>query len=115
VGLDASVYDRGHGPDDDDHDPSDHVAAMARLGNTMMIAHIRERAALLLPPGSITVSKVIYSGSHAGDALDLEHVPTLLDELKVLRADRDPHMKAFVASLAALAEAALREGNPICF
>ena len=113
MGLDATVYLRGHGVDDDDC--SDHEAIHRRLGNIAMAGYLRARASKMLPATSVILEKVLYSDSHVGDELAVEIVPTMKEELAVLAADADPDMRAFVHSMAKLAEAALEQRNSICF
>jgi hypothetical protein len=113
LGLDATVYLRGYGPDDDDC--ADHTAIDRRLGNVGTVAHIRGRVAEALPTKSIICSRVIHTGTHSGDELELALVPRMLSELCLLDGDTDPDMQTFVASMRALGEAALAQANPICF
>jgi hypothetical protein len=113
LGLDATVYLRGHGVDDDDC--ADHQAIHRRLGNASGVGYLRQRASNLLPSNSIILEKVICSGTHAGDEFAVELVASLKEELAVLADDADPHMRAFVRSMSELASAAVEQGNPICF
>ena len=113
MGLDATVYLRGHSVDDDDC--ADHEAIRRRLGNVSGVGYLWERASKLLPANSVIVEKVIYSGSHAGDELPVEFVPSMKEELGVLADDADPDMRDFVRSMSELADAATEQGNPICF
>ena len=113
MGLDARVYLRGHGVDDDDC--FDHTAIQRRLGNIAMAGYLWGRASKLLPANSVILEKVLYSGAHAGDELAVELVASLKEELGVLADDADPDMRDFVRSMSELADAAVEQGNPICF
>ncbi|MBS0409416.1 MAG: hypothetical protein JSR86_05835 [Proteobacteria bacterium] len=70
---------------------------------------------MILPANSVVLERVIYSGSHAGDELELALVPALADELRRLSADCDTELRRFVRSMTDLVEAAFEQDNPICF
>ena len=113
MGLDATVYRRGHGPDDDDC--ADHEAISRRLGNIAEVAFIRDRVSELLPADSVLLRVVLYSGSQAGDEIAAALVPTLMAELQPLLRGSDLAAREFAQIMAEVAEAALRQRNPICF
>lgn len=113
MGLDATVFRRGHSEESDAC--QDHEAIYRRLGNITYIAYIRERASQTLAPGSVLLEKVLYSGSHAGDHLALKLISALKADLASLADDPDPDMRTFVMAMSELADVAVREGNPICF
>jgi len=113
MGLDATVYLRGHGPDDDDC--ADHQAAHRRLANIALAGHLRERVGGRLARNSLLLAEVLYSGAHAGGELPVEFIPAMMEELAALADDDDPQVRAFVQAMADLAEAAVQQSNPICF
>ena len=113
MGLDATVYRRGHAADDDDC--AEYEVIHRRLGNVADVAHLRRQASRRLAASSVVLSKVLYDGSHSGDAVAVELAPAVQAELAALASDDDPGMREFVRSMSELVEAALREANPICF
>ena len=80
---------------------------------------LREQTSQILEEGSIVRSQVLYSGTHCGDAIPVEQMLPLQDELFRLAhyAEQSdfPHLKQFVTDMLELVEAAKREGNPIVF
>ncbi|MFI4935679.1 MAG: hypothetical protein ACHP7N_13735 [Caulobacterales bacterium] len=111
MGLDAVVLR----PVGDDTAVLDDVVVDARLGNISMIGHLRERVARLLPPSSLLVEKVLYSGTHCGDALAADLMPRLKLELDILARDDDPYVRAFRQHMTMLADAATAQGTAITF
>lgn len=92
-----------------------------RLGNIALIGLLRtelERASEQFP---ILVTKVVYSGSHAGDFLPAEDIPALQKELDALSAFRcsnaqaDRFMVEFRNQMSELAMVARLVGKPIAF
>jgi hypothetical protein len=113
LSLDATVYRRGHGVDDDDC--TDHEIISRRLGNIAGVGYLRARATEALPADSVLLQRVLASGSHAGDALGVDLMPAIKAELAILAGDRDPEMRRFAQAMWDLAEAAVDQANPICF
>ncbi|HEY1800307.1 MAG TPA: hypothetical protein VGG46_05165 [Terriglobales bacterium] len=93
-------------------------AISRRLGNIAAIAELREELAGVLDNNSVVMSKVIYSGSHAGDFLPLALLASLESELSAIN-EYQKHgselITEFVANMRELIAAARREGNPIVF
>jgi hypothetical protein len=46
-------------------------AASFRIGNISAVARLRAEAQRLLPPNSLILTKILYSGTHTGDTLSL--------------------------------------------
>jgi hypothetical protein len=92
-----------------------------RLGNISLVGLLRselQREAHRFP---ILVTKVVYSGSHAGDHLRAEQILALQRELELLRGFRctsrkaDGFMAEFREQMSELAAAALAISKPIAF
>lgn len=91
------------------------------IGNIFWVSKLRASLAgssIALP---IILDKVLYSGSHCCDCLDLSDVQDLQQELDELRhihlqqpQDED-QLRTFARQMQELVEAALAVGNPICF
>ena len=92
-------------------------AVAQRLGNVAQISALREEAARLFGPESMLLGKVLYSGTHSGDAIPLESVPLLSTELESITDanEQSPEMRHFIRSLQELIRAANDEKNPIVF
>lgn len=94
-------------------------AVEKRIGNIAAVSELRQEARRVLSEASVVLSKVLYSGSHCGDAIDSQFLPSLERELTLL--DRFAHerrladMKEFVTAMRELVVAAKVEGNPIVF
>lgn len=92
-----------------------------RLGNIATIGRIRH----LLSPNAgrlpVITAKVIYSGFHAGDSLELEDVERLRGEIAVLSEIHHPKrrneqfLRQFERQLRELAECSLLVRKPIVF
>ncbi|HSY90057.1 MAG TPA: hypothetical protein VK812_01730 [Candidatus Binatus sp.] len=99
--------------------PSETRASISkRLGNVSLIAFLREEAKLYLDKNSVVLSKVLYSGTHAGDVIGSESLSRLEAELRqVQRSERhvSKEMVEFITDLQELIIAARLEGNPIVF
>jgi hypothetical protein len=107
--IDGSVNDYAMG---------DIQAVSKYLGNISTVIHLEKVVGEVLDPSSIIRSKILYSGSHAGDILPKEDSPQLLEELNVLMSRfrvQDELVSAFIDSLIELAFASQRENNPIVF
>jgi hypothetical protein len=89
-----------------------------RLGNISLIAFLREEAKLLLDNDSVVLSKVLYSGTHAGDVIGSESLSQLETELRQVQQSERHVSKAmveFITDVQELVIAARQEGNPIVF
>jgi len=92
------------------------VEAVAhRLGNVAEISALREEASGLIDPECFVIRKVLYSGTHSGDAIPLNELGELSAELHHIRQiDRtSPQMHQLVDELEDLIQAAKDEVNPI--
>jgi len=92
-------------------------AVAHRLGNIALISTLREEAACLIGSGSFVVRKILYSGTHSGDAIPLHELDELSAELNSISetGQSSPIMQEFVSALQQLIQAAKDEGNPIAF
>jgi hypothetical protein len=93
------------------------TAAEYRLGNIAAISALREEAIRLIGSDSVIVQKVLYSGTHSGDAIPLESLPALSAELdSIIKAGKhSPEFARLINCLQNLIHAANAEGNPIVF
>ena len=95
------------------------IAAEKRLGNMSLVEALKQEIEQVLNRDSLIVSKVLFSGTHAGDSIPLDLIPALENEL--LRLHRyanekgSVRVKQFVIDMTDLATAAKREANPIVF
>ena len=84
-----------------------------RLGNISLVGLLRAELQREAERFSILVTKVVYSGSHAGDHLPVEQIPALQRELELLREFRctsrksDGFMTEFREQMSELAATAL--------
>jgi hypothetical protein len=89
-----------------------------RLGNISLIAFLRKEAEGFLDNNSVVLSKVLYSGSHAGDVTGPESLSQLENELRQFQRSEkhvSKELTTFITDLHELIIAARREGNPIVF
>lgn len=92
-----------------------------RLGSIDLIGLLRAELQREIARFPILVTKVVYSGSHAGDHLAVETIPALQRELELLREGRCSTREAanvisvFRAQMSELATTALSVGKPIAF
>ena len=97
----------------------DRVAVSKRIGNINLVAALREEAESVLDEDSVVLSKVLYSGTHAGDTLDSRVFAQLERELSSLAQQAEQtgsqRLKQFAADMKELLAAARAENNPIVF
>jgi hypothetical protein len=97
----------------------DRVAVSKRIGNINLVAALREEAQSVLDEDSVVLSKVLYSGTHAGDTLDSRVFAQLERELSSLAQQAEQtgsqRLKQFAADMKELLAAARAENNPIVF
>ncbi len=95
------------------------VAAEVRIGNLAVVSTLREKAARVLTENSVIRSKVLYSGTHTGDAIPVAQLSGLENELTALRhlaQERDlVDLREFVQNMDRLVTVARQENNPIVF
>src|ERR1700733_2671478 len=95
----------------------DRVAVSKRIGNINLVAALREEAESVLDEDSVVLSKVLYSGTHAGDTLDSRVFAQLEGELSSLAQQAEQtgsqRLKQFAADMKELLAAARAENNPI--
>jgi hypothetical protein len=92
-------------------------AAHLRLGNVTEIAFLRNEIVQLGELTGKLYSKILYSGSHAGDIIAINELPVLLQELISLRLTgrHSDEMRDFLIKLEGLVRAAINEPNPLVF
>jgi hypothetical protein len=90
-----------------------------RIGNIALISELRRQAGMVLEENSVVLSKVLYSGTHSGDAIEAKVFPCLEQELSSLLRHAEKvgseYLKQFAADMIELITAAKSEGNPIVF
>jgi len=92
----------------------------ARIGNISFVGHVRtclkateKHSANRFP---LLLSRVVYSGTHAGDYIYAAEAHHLLEEVKKLESFADDGtMKKFMETMHSLCEASVASGNPIVF
>ena len=91
------------------------------FGNLAQIGYLRRTLLENFPQlaSSIIVTKVLYSGSHSGDAIPYAELPLLKKELEFIRRaktqDDRRDLDRLLLELDELIAAAELEGNPIAF
>ncbi len=94
-------------------------AVEKRIGNIAMVSYLRDQAEQVLDKNSVVLSKVLYSGSHSGDSIDVQFLARLEEELLLLRnssmAGSSTELLTFVTDMNELVMAAKSQGNPIVF
>jgi hypothetical protein len=92
-----------------------------RLGNIALIALLEDELARESGRFPILLKQVLYSGTHAGDFLSVEAIPSLQDELRTLAAfkcstpEADVFLAEFRAQMSELADTAMSVDKPIAF
>ena len=83
------------------------------------IEELAEAVRRLIGPKSLIESKVLFSGAHAGDVIELDSIRQLSNELEQVRRTANVRHESvpseFVRSMEDLVNVALAEGNPIVF
>ena len=87
-----------------------------RLGNASLIAAIAAEARSLMPMDSTVLSRILLSGTQAGEAIPPETVESLKQEVTVLRnSSPSPELARFLNDLDELIASAQDNHNPIAF
>ena len=86
-----------------------------RLGNIAAVAEVREELSKYLSANSVMLSRVIYSGSHSGDCLDVGLVQKLHREMEGLPTNLTEATQEFLKGLFNIVKAALDHNLPIDF
>ena len=105
MGLDAAVYA---------DDAQDRQVSSLRIGNSSLVAFLRNEISGLGCDAPVLQEKVLYSGTHAGDELSLTEVESLRRELRAAPPG-SPELEQFRGDLLALCEIAVCHGRPIVF
>jgi hypothetical protein len=81
------------------------------------VSALREEATQLVGSDSTLVQKVLYSGTHSGDAIARKSVSDLAAELDSVKKTKQfsPEFRLFLESFEDLISVAKREENPIVF
>ncbi|TGV08566.1 hypothetical protein EN816_33060 [Mesorhizobium sp. M8A.F.Ca.ET.173.01.1.1] len=93
----------------------DVTACNWRVGNVLHVAALRETIAGYLGDGSALERVVLFSGSHAGDAINEPSFDELERELRLITSSTDVWVREFADGLSELIGTARREKNPIVF
>jgi hypothetical protein len=104
MGLDAAIY----GPDEK-------KLASVRVGNVARVGLLRDLAFRALGSQSVVASKVLYSGTHCGDSINVADLDPLARELQVLADSPDSEMQTFAREMGDLVRAASKDETPIVF
>lgn len=91
------------------------TAADARIGNIDLVGYLRDAVASVLGEKSFIAEYVLYSGSHCGDCILIDRLPSLRDELSRLKNIDDSYVVEFVRAMEMLIDVAGQENNPIVF
>jgi hypothetical protein len=92
-------------------------AVAHRLGDVALISTLNDEVSQLIGPESFLGRKILYLGTHSGDAIPLQEIDELSAEINRISETglSSPMMQEFVSALEELIEAAKEEGNPIVF
>jgi hypothetical protein len=114
MGLDAAVYYQPNSA----QDPNNETAAIQkRLGNASLIGWIAQEVVPLVGKDSVLFSKVLFSGSHSGDSIELRELDALESDISTVRNNSGISTEAdrFLNDLIALISAAREHSMPIVF
>ena len=129
MGLNAIVYKNASAPkgtegasayQEETLENADPLPAIhTRLGNASMIASLAEEVSQLDTSTSILSDKVLYSGSHSGDTVDVADLEKLQSEIeaigKMTGRNRSAALETFLREMSKLIKTAREEQNPIVF
>ena len=92
-------------------------AVTHRLGNIAAIAELNDEVVRLIGSESVTVGRILYSGTHSGDTIALKDLPKLSAELRAISqyGHGSPLLLEFVGAMEELIQAANCEDNPMVF
>src|ERR1043165_8257441 len=115
MGLDAAVYCQPN-----EHDPSQNIEIPVihrRLGNASLIGWISQEVIPLVGTDSILFRKVLFSGSHSGDCIELDELETLESEISCVKSNQGNSLEVdrFLSDLNDLIIAARKHSAPILF
>lgn len=90
------------------------------IGNVLGVAELRQEiSSIIKTRDSILLEKVLYSGTHSGDVIELVLVSTLEREIRGLlqyeRSKLSAYVMKFLRGMLDLIETAKAENNPIVF
>ena len=92
-----------------------------RLGNVALIAFLRGLLSKTPERFPVSLTKVVYDGTHAGDFLSLKQVEALVPEMNSIRdlhcaePDQDRWLRQFESQMEGLIQASRRLLKPIAF
>jgi hypothetical protein len=130
MGLDAVVYLRPAGSVDlegrpqhsalNEELPLEEVPAVhKRLGNASMIASIADELVRLSGTDSLLLRKVLYSGSHSGDSIDVQDLDKLDAEINRTKMKNSGSLsqtlETFLEDMSDLVTKAREQKGPIIF
>ncbi len=91
-------------------------AADYRIGHSSWVYALRRSVEELLPPDSVTIARVLWSGIHAGDHIPGELLPQFARELVALDASPDPRVQGVrEKNEGSMWRSPGAEGTTICF
>jgi hypothetical protein len=99
------------------------IACSCWLGNSSTISFIKDKIFPIFHnnfPNSILLNKVLYSGSHSGDYIEVNLIKYLEKEIIILKRETNQHLKEqildkFIQDIEQLVKAAKEQNNPIVF
>jgi hypothetical protein len=91
-------------------------AMKKRLGNVSEVEQLRIVVEAIVPHrNSIIQDRVLYSGSHSVDLIEVDQLSRLREEIDLLKSQQVVELTTFIQNLECLLAAAEKEGNPIVF
>lgn len=97
------------------------IAIYKNLGNIMAIAEIRKEIIdMSHEESSVLLEKVLYSGSHSGDIIEVKDLTALEFEINMIKGKTVEYVSdniviLFLQSMEELVQAAKKQVNPIVF
>lgn len=105
--------------ENNDFSEQDFIAISRRLGNLETVNYLYQKISEVLSVReSVILQKILYSGSHSGDKIDLTEIDRLELEIKLIREkfnSEDSCVLNFTDSLSKLCLVSIKERNPIIF
>lgn len=99
--------------------PTGHFEAVSfRIGNVSSVFELLQEVNKLIGNDSFIARRVVYSGSHSGDTIDVGELAELAQEVATLSesgVSKSSQLSEFLDQLRALINAARVNNNPIVF
>lgn len=108
MGLNATVYA--------DEECSRKLTSL-RIGNASTVFRLAELIRAVKPDSRTLLGKVLYSGTHSGDKLDLDQIEIALAEIQRLKVISlsDSDLQLFLHNFEQLLSTAFDKGLPVVF